>query len=756
MMDNCCAPQWADFTSSPQLPSDNYFELEHEVHSTQIYSKTNSKVDVPILCKEENLEKSSVEESYFDDSLESVKEACPNVAYFIPHDNKKQPAEGTNNDILKKERQTSKFSNLYDTWNVSVTDLTSALKSTSEPQRLTAARERIRKSARLREMKSTNFRKSPAKTSRQTAPTKVKIEPTEYSKITECTEDPETDERLSYKVVKTQRRQSDLFKAKRSQPKVLTCQYRRRSLMKYHRRSNQFVSMAEAISKFQNGTPQRFRTTSNKTMKPGPLIKLKRSPLKLTVAVSPALRCKQRVRHTNVMTKEEREAMELQEMRKHQIKANPVPVNILKGPSLLKKVAKKPSTVTEEFKLSKPKKTRHTMVPGINEPDDKKHTHKSTVQLSRSVSASNVTQKTGKEQARKSTVSLNRSTSASTVKKEFKDQGHRNTVPIDRSISASSVARKEHKEQNRHGSTSISRSTSASSISKKEDVKQSTDTASRPTKSILPFCFEARNKEFQSKRVEKLKSLQVQEYSKLKTEFHARPIPKFTKPLNPVKEPIIKKRTVAPCPFSFAERDKSLAKKKEELVKQMQENSKKVRVFHASPAPTFKPVVVHGLSKEKNVTKKMTNSADQENKQPNIIVVNDTNKKETKQQIVNDEKHMKSVESTDNVNDNEKQTINQRKSVVFELNTDKRAKERCEFDEKLKKREQELEAKRREEEKKRLLKEKFERAELRKLTEVKATPMPVYKPVVVLKSTKPPTSPKDPKWAHASKLKSTS
>ncbi|XP_076220767.1 uncharacterized protein LOC116425910 [Nomia melanderi] len=840
MMDNCCAPQWADFTCSPQLPSDSYFEIEHEIHNAQMYLKSNLKSDSSLPSNEENLgEESLITETKFDDSLEPAQDKCTNMVFFIPHDNKKQPAKETNNDNVKKDTKCSKSNKLYHAWNVSIADLTSVFKATSEPQRLKAAAEKIRKSA-IVEMKNNIFRKPSKKANTQNALKKINSDPVANAKVNNCSEYGEANplnKELPYKTVSAQRRQSDIFKTKQSQRKVLTCQYRRRSLMKYRRCSNQFVSMAEAVSKFQNGTPQRFRTISKKDLKPGPLMKLKRSPLKLTHPISPALRSKQRVRHTNVLSKEEREAMELEEMKKNQIKANPVPVNILKGPSVLKKVVKKPVTITEEFKLTQSRKTRYTAVPQVIEQcdqkstvpishstgaltvekddkiqthkntvsvtcstntltvkkDDKIQSHRGTVSMNRSTSASSVTKKNIKVEARKTSAPINRSTSASNVtKKDSKEGTHKTTVPITRSISASNVAKKENKEgtykytlpmnrsvsastvrkhdklQTPRNTVAISRSTSASSIFKKDDActKQSTDNTARSVSNVLPYSFEARNKEFQMKREEKLKNLQEQETNKLKTGFHARPIPKFSKLLNSVKEPVDKKKTVVSCPFSFAERDKGLAKKKEHFVKQIQENNKKSRVFHANPAPTFKPVTVHGLSKEntqskeRNVNKECTTKqikivVDQENKQPNIIDANEEKKSETKEQATNKTHKKPLKDNSDNENDKDSVKGNQKKTVALELNSDKRAKKREEFDEKIRKREQEMEAKRQEEEKLRLLKEKSERAELRKLAEVKATPMPVYKPMIILKSTKMPTNPKDPKWASKSRLKNT-
>jgi hypothetical protein len=257
---------------------------------------------------------------------------------------------------------------------------------------------------------------------------------------------------------------------------------------------------------------------------------------------------------------------------------------------------------------------------------------------------------------------------------------------------------------------------------------------------VQPFSFEARNKNLQMKKEQRLKSLQ--EANKAKMEFHARPVPNFSKPSTPsVKQQQNAKRSVLPCPFSFEERNKQLSKKKEQLVKQVLEDDKRSRIFRANPAPVFKPVMVRGRSKDRLFTqdKKMANEhEDQENREPNV----DSSKTESK----NTQKTKNATCAID------KQKTSLKEIHPPELNTDKRAKERREFEEKLKRKEMEEEAKRQEENRKQLEQEKQMKAELRKLTEVKARPMPQYKTPVIAKAMKQLTQPQSP--AFASKLKS--
>ncbi|XP_071874856.1 uncharacterized protein [Bombus fervidus] len=706
MMDNCCAPQWADFTRSPQVCCDSYFEKEHEVHDPQILLKStvNSTSSSPYTQESKN--EQSVNETKFDDSLEPETPAHCSIAYFIPHETKNHSLEKVKEDhqldrAMKDLKLDERSSKIHQTWNISITDLTSEFKISMANHKIKrAVPERIKQ--RTLQAKNTVLGKSSLKDVQandmekknavQTTFAKNKGKLVVKSKVDTLAKDNLSEKRLSYKVVSLSKKESNLFNKKRhslgkSQPKVLTCQYRTSRIIKNRRRSNQFVSLAEAISKFQNGTPQRFRTLSNKDMKPGPLMKLKRSPLKLTYPVSPALRCKQRTRRGNILSQQEREELEFEEMKKHQIKANPVPINILKGRSVLKKVPKKPTTVTEEFHLTQSKRIRHTAGPSLN---------------------------------------LEQNTNA---------KEHKKVVPITLSTSSSSVS------------------------SKKENP--CIEVVADNTK-VTKFNSNIRNKEFQMRKEEKLKNLHTQEVNKVKTEFHARPAPKFLKPTNTVKEQSSKRRTVATCPFSFEERNKFLAKKKEEFIKQVEEQNKKVRVFHANPAPSFKPVVIHGLSKDNMRSKDKVHSSkelgtrqtkscnNQENKQPNIMnnTLTDisTRKKETVNRI-----------STSLIDIKNKKLNNvQNKVVKVELNTMKRVQKRNEFDDKIKKREQEFGAKKMQEEKNKLLKEKMERAELRKMAEVKARPMPVYKPINIVKSTKPITNPQSPALGIRNKAKAVS
>lgn len=111
---------------------------------------------------------------------------------------------------------------------------------------------------------------------------------------------------------------------------------------------SKFVSVAEAIYRFQRDTPDRFhssriRSTQDRHDK----------PLRLTRPQSPVLLCRARSRQRhNYISQKEKEDMEIEELKKFKIKAHPVPKSVIEGSRNLPDVPKKPSTVPEPFKLT--------------------------------------------------------------------------------------------------------------------------------------------------------------------------------------------------------------------------------------------------------------------------------------------------------------------------------------------------------------------------------------------------------------------
>ncbi|XP_015124225.1 targeting protein for Xklp2 [Diachasma alloeum] len=520
-----------------------------------------------------------------------------------------------------------------------------------------------------------------------------------------------------------------------TQPSVLTSHARRRSsILKIRRVSNQYVSLAEAIKKFEKGTPTRFHTVSAKNPKPKTLQVVKQQALKRTIPVSPALTSKNRVRRHVVLSQAELEEIELQKMKQHQIRANPVPTNILQGPQPLKSVPKKPLTSQKPFHLTKPKKTV------------------STKQGPTSSSSSSSGQNTqSKKPVKKIVPTVVSSEGGITIAES----------------------------QIMHFGIPTTQKTQVIGSAKKKTT--------RP----LPFNFEARNKLFMTKKEEKLKKLQSEEEQKAKVEFHARPMPLSAKKvaLQPSKQ--VKnhaddhedKQKPKVLPFSFEARDKVLMKKKEELRKKMEEEDKKARTFHANPAPHFKPVLVRGRSREniKTDTDKNTGTVrnrSAENRKTDVKLQTRGRSVENLRTLTRDKsketlklpRTLQKQISTGQLSDQENRPPNYQpavpkgkvptkpsmpvlkpklKSLPAELHSDKRARMRKDFDDQIRMKAALKEEKRRREQEERLAREQMEIKELRKKAETKARPMPVYKPMTLVKSTKQLTAPESPAWAKS-------
>ncbi|KAF7414872.1 hypothetical protein HZH68_003361 [Vespula germanica] len=102
-MDNYCAPQWVDFTSSPQVPSDDYFEKYHEIYEPKLCTKiinqsTESTKEVSEIIETPKKSVQS-ENRYFIKSMstenlqteiDSLKNTPIKVIYPSPYNNSKQ------------------------------------------------------------------------------------------------------------------------------------------------------------------------------------------------------------------------------------------------------------------------------------------------------------------------------------------------------------------------------------------------------------------------------------------------------------------------------------------------------------------------------------------------------------------------------------------------------------------------------------------------------------------------------------------
>lgn len=129
--------------------------------------------------------------------------------------------------------------------------------------------------------------------------------------------------------------------------------------------SKKFVSVAEAISTFHNKTPDRFHSRS-RMLKPSfaPGAGLKQC----TIPASPFLATKRRARPTTVLSHDEKEIREAEEMNKFKIKANPLNPKVLARPATPKVGPVRKSTVPQPFNITEVSK-RKPVIPVPNVPN---------------------------------------------------------------------------------------------------------------------------------------------------------------------------------------------------------------------------------------------------------------------------------------------------------------------------------------------------------------------------------------------------
>ncbi|XP_074101944.1 uncharacterized protein LOC141529344 [Cotesia typhae] len=532
--------------------------------------------------------------------------------------------------------------------------------------------------------------------------------------------------------------------------KVLTGTARRRSDQHQLSKANtKYVSLAEGVSTFHRSTPTRFHTVSTKVVKAkaGPVQKVQQAP-KRTIPVSPAWHGRTRTRRP-MPTQFEIEKLNRE---KNKIRAKPVPKGILNAPKALKAVPKKPPTEPKPFQLTG---TR----PITTKSQSKSKTASVTCKRVAPVSST--------------TTSSTSSASASTVKAPLA----RSNSQINRSVLTINNDGDPEQQQVLHFSIPVTTQKHQNIAGARKTIPQ-------------PFSLEARNQEFLMRKQRKLEKLREEEDKKLKSQFHARPVPTVVK--KPVKhEAKTEKVKKAPVPlkvkpFSFENRDKLLAKKKKEMCKKATEEAQKIKEFHAKPAPTFKPVTVRTTSKEsirsesrgclegKPRTAMRTVSVDRLNRgnssdklrnglgtrglsAQNLRSRQDsfTSSNLVKKPIGSSSSSIKDGKYPDqqSISSNAPSTsgmpiMKQQLTALPILHSDRRAKVRHEFEEKLKMKAERENALQRMEKQAKLIKEQAEINEIRKKAEVKARPMPVYKPLVIIKSDKPLTDPSSPAWTR--------
>ncbi|KAL2719199.1 hypothetical protein V1478_011618 [Vespula squamosa] len=200
------------------------------------------------------------------------------------------------------------------------------------------------------------------------------------------------------------------------------------------------------------------------------------------------------------------------------------------------------------------------------------------------------------------------------------------------------------------------------------------------------------------------------------------------------------KKTTRPIPFSFENRDKL---KQEFKLKQSQLDKSDNKNIENLPNKKNLSIIKGGSSLSVSSTNSQKNRSINIREKNLLKVDQQYREQENKQSDVN-------ASTINEININQKGNIKP-KVMKIGMNSYERAKQRHEFDEKIKQKIIMQEEERQKEEAKKLAKEKLQIAMLRKQTEVKARPMPVFKPPRHIKSMKPLTEPQSPAWAHKNK-----
>lgn len=116
-----------------------------------------------------------------------------------------------------------------------------------------------------------------------------------------------------------------------------------------------FVSMAEAIYHLQRDTPKRFHSSSriqDHRAADAAANRKRVQQLKSTIPQSPALLAKTRVRPVTAMSQKEIEDLEAEQYKKYHIKAMPISRAVLYGNTNIPAVQRRPNTQPEPFKLT--------------------------------------------------------------------------------------------------------------------------------------------------------------------------------------------------------------------------------------------------------------------------------------------------------------------------------------------------------------------------------------------------------------------
>ncbi|XP_046395891.1 targeting protein for Xklp2-like [Ischnura elegans] len=130
-----------------------------------------------------------------------------------------------------------------------------------------------------------------------------------------------------------------------------------------NKNTEKYICLAEEVLKFHNVTPARFHTKPKheKFYNEGGKWKVRGS----TIPKSPHLNVLKRTRPTHVLSRKELEDLEVEEMKRHQVKARPINDKIFKPPNINRSHRSFQLTMFEPFNLTEPKQKTEEVQPEV-------------------------------------------------------------------------------------------------------------------------------------------------------------------------------------------------------------------------------------------------------------------------------------------------------------------------------------------------------------------------------------------------------
>ncbi|KAK7115053.1 targeting protein for Xklp2 homolog isoform X2 [Littorina saxatilis] len=233
------------------------------------------------------------------------------------------------------------------------------------------------------------------------------------------------------------------------------------------------------------------------------------------------------------------------------------------------------------------------------------------------------------------------------------------------------------------------------------------------------------------------------------TTLRAKPVPHTGIPF----QPKLPHQHTVPEPFSVEERSKAMLAQKEVKIRQVFEEERKAREFHAQPLPSLEPFHLEKQGKEPTKPEPFQLETDQRGARYMQDLAHKLTEEEEEQRkaaqfraqpnrIIYKEPFLpaKSTKALTEVSD-------------FELNSDRRALHREEFEMRKKEREVELEGHRRQREQRQKEEEEAAIAKLRAEMVHRSNPVRHYNPLVIKPSEKPITEPESPRFSDRLRAK---